>query len=71
MFYEVETAFETTWSYGILHYLFDMSVKGRLPITISQFILSSVKGSIGVLSFRLVWAGDGCSSGQFIVANIV
>jgi hypothetical protein len=37
-FFDLEKAYDTTWKYGILKDLFDMWLKGKLPIFISNFL---------------------------------
>ena len=38
VFFDLEKAYDTTWKYGILKDLFDMGLKGRLPIFIENFL---------------------------------
>ena len=38
IFLDLEKAYDTTWKYGILKYLFDMGLKGKLPNFISNFL---------------------------------
>ncbi|GFO23726.1 Pol-like protein [Plakobranchus ocellatus] len=38
VFFDLEKAYDTTWSYGILKDLFDLDFRGRLPIFISNFL---------------------------------
>ena len=38
IFFDLEKAYDTTWKYGILKDLFDMRLKGKLFIFISNFL---------------------------------
>ena len=38
IFFDLEKAYDTTWKYGILKDLFDMGLKGKLFIFISNFL---------------------------------
>ena len=38
IFFDLEKAFDTTWKYGILKDLYDMGLKGNLPIFIQNFL---------------------------------
>ena len=38
VFFDVESAYDTTWKYGILRDLHDFGLRGRLPIFIAAFL---------------------------------
>ena len=38
IFFDIEKAFDTTWKYGILRDLYDMGLRGNLPIFIANFL---------------------------------
>lgn len=38
VFFDLEKAYDTTWKYGILKDIFDMGLKGRLPLFLSNFL---------------------------------
>ena len=38
IFFDLEKAYDTTWKYGILNDLFDMGLRGRLPMFIRNFL---------------------------------
>ena len=37
-FFDLEKTYDTTWRYGILKYLHDLGLKGRLPLFIQSFL---------------------------------
>ena len=39
IFFDLEKAYDTTWKYGIMRDLCDLSLKGRLPHIINRFLL--------------------------------
>ena len=38
VFFDLEKAYDTTWKYGIMDDLFNMGLRGRMPIFIKQFL---------------------------------
>ena len=38
VFFDLDKAYDTTWKYGIMHDLNDFGLKGRLPISIDNFL---------------------------------
>ena len=40
--FDLEKAYDITWKYGILKDLFDMGLKGKLPIFIENFYLTQI-----------------------------
>ncbi|GBN61274.1 RNA-directed DNA polymerase from mobile element jockey [Araneus ventricosus] len=42
VFFDMEKAYDRTWRYGILKYLFDIGLKGNLPLFIRNFLQTRV-----------------------------
>jgi len=40
IFFDLEKAYDTTWKYGIMRDLYDMGLRGRLPLFINNFLNS-------------------------------
>ena len=38
VFFDLETAYDTTWKYGILRDLYNLGLRGRLPMFIKNFL---------------------------------
>ena len=38
VFFDLEKAYDTTWRYGIMRDLYDLGIRGRLPIFIASFL---------------------------------
>ena len=42
IFFDLEKAYDTTWKYGILRDLFEVGLRGRLPMFVSEFLSDRV-----------------------------
>ena len=38
VFFDLEKAYDTTWQYGIMRDLYDLGIRGRLPILVASFL---------------------------------
>ena len=65
VFFDLEKAYDTTWKYDILRDLYNLGLRGRLPMFIKKLSLrKNIKGTRGILPFKLPTSRGGCSARQ-------
>ena len=53
IFFDLEKAYDTTWRYGIMKDLYDLGLRGRLPLFIKNFLLHrNFQSTCGIHSFQ-------------------
>ena len=65
VFFDLEKAYDTTWKYGILRDLYNLGLRGRLPMFIKKLSLrKNIQGTRGIHPFKLATSRGGCSARQ-------
>ena len=61
VFFDLEKAYDTTWRYGIMRDLYDLGIRGRLPIFVASFLSDRRFRAFGLSGFRAFGFGSALS----------